>query len=71
MLSLAAMVSELTTMASGNRMVRLGKKAAGEGVSPAECAEMMRLGARLPRLGYFTATVVLVAIGTMASARYL
>ena len=69
--SIGAISSGIITIVQANRMLKLGHAVAAGSASPEEASQMQRYRARLPRLARGTAVMVLVAIGTMASARFI
>ena len=69
--AIGALSTGVTTIALANRMIGLGKNIEGRAPSPEEASELQRLAGRLPRLARSTAVMVLIAIGTMASARFV
>ncbi len=69
--SIGAFTTGLMTSALAKRMVALGGAIAGRAPTPEEGAEMQSLSARLPRIGRATAIMSLVAIGSMAAARFV
>lgn len=66
-----AFASGITTSVQGKKMIRMGDAIQGRPSTPEEMSGMMRLSARLTLLGRATAVLVLIALVTMASARYL
>ena len=69
--AIGALSTGVTTIVNANRLVGLGREVAGREPSPDEGALMQRLATRLPRLARSTAVMVIIAIGTMASARFV
>lgn len=69
--SVAAFVLGLLTAAAGKRMVALGASIAGRPPSPEEAGQLQSLFARLHLFGRTNAVLVIIAVGTMASARFV
>ena len=69
--SIGALSSGVVTIVLANRMLTLGRSIGERAPTPEEGARLQRIGARLPRLARSTAVLVLIAIGTMASARFV
>ncbi len=69
--SIGAISAGLTLSVLAHRMIALGQAIQGRAPTPEEGAEMQRLSVRLPRLGRSVAVMVIIAIGTMASARFV
>ena len=69
--SVVAFASGLTTMATSRKMMALGKGMAGRPPTPEEGAQMGQLAARATLLGRATAVLVVIAVGAMASAKYV
>ena len=69
--SIGAISTGITTIAQANRMLSLNRNIGQSGPTPEEAAQLQRIASRLPRLARSTAVMVLVAIGTMASARFV
>jgi uncharacterized membrane protein len=69
--SVLAFSSGITTLVLADRVGRLGREIEGRPPTPEEAGQMQRLAARLPRLGRTTAALVLIAVGAMASARFV
>ena len=70
-MAIGAISSGVSTIVSANRLVNLGKALGGQPPTPEQAAQMERLTNRIPRLARGTALMVLVAVGTMASARFV
>ncbi len=69
--SIGAISMGITLTVLAHRMVALGKAIQGREPTPEEASEVQRLSVRLPRLGRSIAVLVILAIGTMASARFV
>lgn len=69
--SIGAFTTGATTMVLASRMLRLGSAIRERTPTPEEAAWMQRVALRLPRLGRATAVMVIIALGTMASARFV
>ena len=69
--SIGAISTGITTIVLANRMINLGKSVGESGPTPEQAAQLQRIASRLPRLARSTALMVLIAIGTMASARFV
>ena len=69
--SIGAISSGITTIAQANRMISLSSDVGESGPTPEQAAQLQRIASRLPRLARSTAVMVLVAIGAMASARFV
>ena len=69
--SLAAFGTGYATGQSGKKMVALGASVAGRPPEPHEMARIQQLGLRLTRLGRSSAILVVIAVGSMASARFI
>lgn len=69
--AILAFASGLTTSVQGKKMIQMGAAIQGRAPTPEEIAGMTRQGARLTLLGRTTATLVIIALVAMASARYL
>ncbi len=66
-----AYASGVTTAFQGKKMIRMGAAIQGRPPTPEEIVALTRQGAFLTLLGRTTAVLVLIAVGTMASARFL
>ena len=69
--SIGALSTGISTAVLSKRMISLGSEIAGRAPTPEEGAEMQRLAVRLPRMSRATAVMTLIAVGTMASARFV
>ena len=69
--SVLAYASGFTTMITSNKMMALGKSMAGRPPTPEEEARMGQLSARATLLARTAAVLVVIAVGAMASARYV
>ena len=69
--SVGAITSGITMIRRAGRMVRLGDSVIDGSASPEVAEEVRSIGARLPRLARSTAVMVLVAVVTMAVARFV
>jgi hypothetical protein len=69
--SVLAYASGFTTMITSNKMMALGKSMAGRPPTPEEGARMGQLSARATLLARTAAVLVVIAVGAMASARYV
>ena len=69
--SIGAITSGITTVVLANRMLGLGRNIGERAPTPEEATQLQRLATRLPRLARSTAVMVLIAIGAMASARFI
>ena len=69
--SVVAFASGITTMITLRKMITLGKGMAGRPPTPEEGAQIGQLAERATLLGRTTAVLVVIAVGAMASARYV
>ena len=69
--SVAAFAAGLTTMALANRMLRMGREMEGRPPTPEEAGQLQRLAGLVPHLARAAAALVLIAVVTMASARFV
>ena len=69
--SMLAMAAGGATDATGRRMGQISSDPEQGPPSPEQIAEMQRLGARLTTLVRAAAVLVLIAVGSMASARFV
>ena len=69
--SIGAITSGITMIRRAGQMVKLGGAVVDGTASPEVAEQVTRIGARLPRLARSTAVMVLVAIVTMAVARFV
>ena len=69
--AIAAISSGVITIISANRMLALAGSIRDRAPTAEEASTLQRLAGRLPLLARFTAVMVLIAIGTMASARFV
>ena len=69
--SIGAFASGFGIAHHGQRMVRLGAAIQGRPPTPEEAQQLQRTAAMLTRLGRTTAILTVVAVVTMAAARYL
>lgn len=69
--SVGAITSGITMIRRAGRMVKLGGAVVDGSASPEVAEQVTLIGARLPRLARSTAVMVLVAIVTMAVARFV
>ena len=66
-----AFASGITTSFQGKKMIRMGATIQGRPPTPEEIGALTKQGALLRLLGRTTAVFTLIAVGTMASARFL
>ncbi len=66
-----AYASGVTTSFQSKKMLRMGAAIQGRPPAPKEIAALTKQGALLRLLGRTTAVLTLIAVGTMASARFL
>jgi hypothetical protein len=66
-----AYASGVTTSFQGKKMIRMGAAIQGRPPTPEELGSLTKQGALLRLLGRITAVFTLIAVGTMASARFL
>jgi uncharacterized membrane protein len=66
-----AFASGLSTMVTSNQMMATAKGMAGRPPTPEEGAKMGRLSGRAAILARTTAVLVIIAVGAMASARFV
>ena len=69
--ALLAFASGIMTSIQGKKLFRMGDAIQGRPPTPEEMSGMTRLSSQLTLLGRTTAVLVLIALVTMASARYL
>ena len=69
--SIAGLVSGSMTGMTANRAGALGRSIEDRPPTPEEIGQMQGFGSRLTMLGRTTAVLVLIAVITMASARFL
>ena len=71
LVSIGAITSAISSIVLANRMIGLRRSIGDRTPTAEEAAQLQRLATRLPRLARSTAVMVLIAIGTMASARFV
>ena len=69
--SIAAMALGGATDAAVSKIAGISEGMAGRPPSPEEAAEMQRLSAQVRTLGRVAAVLVVIAVGSMASARFV
>ena len=70
-MSITALVLGISTAMASNRMARLGREMAGHQPSPEEASQLQHIAAGLTLKARAAAILLLIAVGSMAAARYV